>query len=80
MQFIFTHNGRTVEADQTPEEAGMEDADEILAVELMDLTDGPGLEEWVRNPCIIKVYCPSHVSIGRTGRTSAADTEEELDG
>ncbi|KAF7347581.1 hypothetical protein MVEN_01514800 [Mycena venus] len=46
MQFIFTHNGRTVEADQTPEEAGMEDADEILAVELMDLTEGPGLEEW----------------------------------
>ncbi|KAJ6520125.1 hypothetical protein C8R45DRAFT_953962 [Mycena sanguinolenta] len=46
MQFIFTHNGRTVEADQTPEEAGMEDADEILAVELMDLTEGPELEEW----------------------------------
>nr|GAT57443.1 predicted protein [Mycena chlorophos] len=46
MQFIFTHNGRTVEADQTPEEAGMEDADEIVAVELMDLTEGPGTEEW----------------------------------
>ncbi|KAJ7610822.1 hypothetical protein FB45DRAFT_760965 [Roridomyces roridus] len=46
MQFIFTHNGRTVEADQTPEEAGMEDADEILAVELMDLTEGPGQEDW----------------------------------
>ncbi|KAG7452264.1 uncharacterized protein BT62DRAFT_941374 [Guyanagaster necrorhizus] len=40
MQFIFTHNGRTAEADQTPEEAGMEDGDEILAVELMDLTEG----------------------------------------
>lgn len=40
MQFIFTHNGRTVEAEQTPEEAGMEDGDEILAVELMDLTEG----------------------------------------
>jgi hypothetical protein len=51
MQFIFTHNGRTVEADQTPEEAGMEDADEILAVELMDLTEGSGLEEWVRKSC-----------------------------
>ncbi|KAJ7170178.1 hypothetical protein C8R46DRAFT_1091444 [Mycena filopes] len=46
MQFVFTHNGRTVEADQTPEEAGMEDADEILAVELMDLTEGPGIEEY----------------------------------
>ncbi|KAF5385396.1 hypothetical protein D9615_001241 [Tricholomella constricta] len=46
MQFIFTHNGRSVEAEQTPEEAGMEDGDEILAVEMMDLTDGPGPEEW----------------------------------
>ncbi|THV07477.1 hypothetical protein K435DRAFT_258822 [Dendrothele bispora CBS 962.96] len=39
MQFIFTHNGRSVDADMTPEEAGMEDKDEILAVELMDLTE-----------------------------------------
>lgn len=39
MQFIFTHSGRSVDADQTPEEAGMEDGDEILAVELMDLTE-----------------------------------------
>jgi hypothetical protein len=37
--FIFTHGGRQVDADQTPEEAGMEDGDEILAVELMDLTE-----------------------------------------
>jgi hypothetical protein len=37
--FIFTHSGRQVDADQTPEEAGMEDGDEILAVELMDLTE-----------------------------------------
>lgn len=44
MQFLFTHGGRTLEADQTPEEAGLEDGDEILAVELMDLTDGPGTE------------------------------------
>ncbi|GLB35843.1 putative myosin-like coiled-coil protein [Lyophyllum shimeji] len=47
MQFIFTHNGRSLEAEQTPEEAGMEDGDEILAVEMMDLTDGPGPDEWV---------------------------------
>jgi hypothetical protein len=43
MQFIFTHNGRSVDSDQTPEEAGMEDGDEILAVELMDLTEGMGV-------------------------------------
>ena len=47
MQFIFSHGGRTLEADQTPEEAGMEDGDEILAVEIMDLTEGPGTEELV---------------------------------
>lgn len=46
MQFIFTHNGRTVEADQTPEEIGMDEGDELLAVELMDLTEG-GSEIWV---------------------------------
>jgi hypothetical protein len=43
MQFIFTHNGRSADSDQTPEEAGMEDGDEILAVELMDLTEGTGV-------------------------------------
>ncbi|KAH7910925.1 hypothetical protein BJ138DRAFT_1086564 [Hygrophoropsis aurantiaca] len=46
MQFIFSHNGRTLDTDQTPEEQGMEDGDEILAVELMDLTEGSGLEDW----------------------------------
>lgn len=47
MQFVFTHNGRSVDSEQTPEEAGMEDGDEILAVELMDLTEeGAASEEW----------------------------------
>jgi hypothetical protein len=45
--FIFTHSGRRVDAEQTPEEAGMEDGDEILAVELMDLTVGPSTEALV---------------------------------
>ena len=44
MQFLFTHAGRTLEADSTPEDASMEDGDEILAVEMMDLT-GPEVEE-----------------------------------
>jgi len=44
LQFIFSHGGRTIEPDQTPEEVGMEAGDEILAVELMDLTEGPGTE------------------------------------
>jgi len=47
MQFIFTFNGRILEADQTPEEIGIDEGDEILAVELMDLTEGDGgSEEW----------------------------------
>ena len=44
IRFIFSHGGRTIEQDQTPEEVGMETGDEILAVELMDLTEGPGTE------------------------------------
>ena len=49
MQFIFTFNGRSIEANQTFEEIGIDDDDEILAVELMDLTEGGGgSEEWVR--------------------------------
>ncbi|PPQ67918.1 hypothetical protein CVT25_000330 [Psilocybe cyanescens] len=47
MQFIFTYNGRMLEADQTPEEIGIDEGDEIVAVELMDLTEGGGgSEEW----------------------------------
>lgn len=69
MQFIFSHGGRTLEPDQTPEEAGIEEGDVILAVEMMDLTEGPGTEEldepqpvrqklrkeWVENPteCVV---------------------------
>ena len=47
MQFIFSYGGHTLEAEQTPEETGMEDGDEILAVEMMDLTEGPGTEDLV---------------------------------
>ena len=38
VSFIFTHHGRSVESFQTPEEIGLEDSDEILAIELFDLT------------------------------------------
>jgi hypothetical protein len=36
--FIFTYRGRVVESTQTPEEIGLEEGDEILAVEMLDLT------------------------------------------
>lgn len=45
VQFIFTHAGRSLDAEQTPEDAGMEDGDEILAVEIMDLTENIAAEE-----------------------------------
>lgn len=49
MQFIFTYNGRILEADQTPEDVGIDEGDEILAVELMDLTEGGSdSEEYVK--------------------------------
>lgn len=49
LQFIFTHNGRSLDDEQTPEDVNMEDKDEILAVELMDLTENAeDVEEWVR--------------------------------
>ena len=52
MQFIFTFNGRSIDANQSFEEIGIDDDDEILAVELMDLTEGGGSsEEWV---CILQ--------------------------
>jgi hypothetical protein len=58
MQFIFTHNGRSVDADMTPEEAGMEDGDEILAVELMDLTESTsGDDLYVRVERRASVLC-----------------------
>jgi len=56
MQFIFTFNGRILEADQTPEEIGIDEGDEILAVELMDLTEGGGgSEEWVSGHDLTKI-------------------------
>ncbi|KAF8602293.1 hypothetical protein BDV93DRAFT_494774 [Ceratobasidium sp. AG-I] len=36
--FIFTHAGRTIDREATPDEAGIEHNDVIMAVELMDLT------------------------------------------
>lgn len=63
MQFIFSHGGRTLDADQTPEEVGMEDSDEILAVEIMDLTEGPETEDIVgtlmMSSCSILEFCLS---------------------
>lgn len=67
MQFVFTHNGRTLEADQTPEEARIKNGDEILAVELMDLTEGPASEEWV-----------SATLLGRDGFFIPAVSQAEL--
>ena len=47
MSFVYTHQGRTLDPETTIEEAGIESQDEILAVELMDLT-GPMPDDAVR--------------------------------
>ena len=80
--FIFTHSGRQVDAEQTPEEAGMEDGDEILAVELMDLTEDVSADESVsrkRSLCRLKkcLFCLTLVSVGR-GRGPPNKTEKVL--
>ena len=79
MQFVFTFNGRVLEADQTPEEIGIDEGDEIVAVELMDLTEGGGgSEEWVR---AVHFFECSNIdtSPARTRRTSPRKTKKELD-
>lgn len=50
IQFIFTYNGRMLDGEQTPEDVGIEEGEEIIAVEYMDLTEERGCsEEWVSN-------------------------------
>lgn len=48
MSFIYIHQGCSLDAEMTVEEAGIEEADEILAVEMMDLT-GPVPDDAVCN-------------------------------
>lgn len=62
LQYIFTHNGRSIEPDQTPEDANMEDGDDIIAVELMDLTESP--QEWVS--ITITLHPQRHATMRRT--------------
>jgi len=38
LSFVFTHQGRTLDSNLTIAEAGIEDGDELIAIELMDLT------------------------------------------
>jgi hypothetical protein len=47
MAFMYLHQGRVLESTMTVEDAGIEDADEIHAVEMMDLT-GPVPDDAVR--------------------------------
>ena len=81
MQFIFTYNGRMLEADQTPEEVGIDEGDEIVAVELMDLTEGGGgSEQWVRgNNLITKELMTYIIPLGGTCGTPQREAKEELD-
>ena len=74
MQFIFTFNGRSIDSDQTFEEIGIEDDDEILAVELMDLTEGGGgSEEWV---CIQNLHMIQSVLSGFDRKLMSSQSEK----
>lgn len=59
MQFLFTHLGKIVDGEQSPDDLGIEGGDEIVAVEMMDLT--------TPNEAVIPLdHLPSHVAdIGR---------------
>ncbi|KAH7104956.1 hypothetical protein BKA62DRAFT_691227 [Auriculariales sp. MPI-PUGE-AT-0066] len=48
-QFLFTYMGRTLDTDETPEDACIEAGDEIYAVEMLDLT-GDDMEPDVPAP------------------------------
>lgn len=52
IQFLFMHNGRRIDPESTAEENGMEEGDEIVAIELMDLTRGGTSEDWVSAPTV----------------------------
>ena len=73
--FIFTHGGRQVDAEQTPEEAAMEDGDEILAVELMDLTESPSAEDPVRFHPVSAFFVFADLTMAHIGRERAAQTK-----
>jgi hypothetical protein len=80
MDFVFTHNGRAIDADLTPEEAGMEDNDEILAVELMDLTEGAEMDDLVRTEGFVPPTSHSQERFtGRISQATKAKTPERVD-
>lgn len=37
MEFVFSHAGKVIEKESTPDELGLEERDEIWAVEFKDL-------------------------------------------
>ncbi|KAG9126605.1 hypothetical protein FRC07_002793 [Ceratobasidium sp. 392] len=74
MNFIFTHAGRTVDWDQTPDEAGIENNDVIMAVELMDLTQAESEDRPAPTKPLLKKFVPE--DDGEAARV----VEELLDG
>ncbi|KAH7338761.1 hypothetical protein B0J17DRAFT_389809 [Rhizoctonia solani] len=54
--FIFTHAGRAIDWESTPDQAGIENNDVIMAVELMDLTQAEPDDSIVVKPQIPKHF------------------------
>jgi len=80
IQFLFMHNGRKIDPESSAEDNGMEEGDEIVAIELMDLTRGGSAEDWVSfsdtalerhsNPIVRRSMSSlSSRKLRRTGRT-----------
>lgn len=66
LSFMYIHQGCTLDAEMTIEEAGIDEADEILAVELMDLT-GPAPDDAVH--LFDKTNCVLLLTFDFSGRT-----------
>ena len=79
MSFVYTHLGRSLDPEMTVEEAGIEDADEILAVELMDLT-GPVPDDAVRSTLNLFFELTRPTFIGGVRRSWSGEDCQELGG
>lgn len=76
MEFLFTYLGRSLEAEQTAEDLGIEDGDEILAVEMMDLTKDAVCIGYA----LFSVPCANPADKGRGTTAAAAPYQEKLGG
>lgn len=71
--FVFTHAGRTIDWESTPDQAGIENNDVIMAVEIMDLTQADADDSIQTKPKLPKYVPEDEAEASRA-------VEELLDG